>query len=638
MSQTESEPWMRRWLRRPAAAEPESESERRIWRLELLGLANGGVFLAALAAFVLSFPFAPSPFRLAALAVLVVCTGVALGLRRRFWTALDGELRRRRRAEEEARAADLAKGRFLADVSHEIRTPMHGVLGMADLLLQSGLAPAQREQVEAIQTSAEALLALINDLLDLSRIEAGRLQLRRRDFRLRELAGDVVRLLGPQAAAREIDLSLHLSPEVPDDLHGDPVRLRQVLINLIGNALHFTRQGSVAVSFDLRNGDGEAPALRCRVRDSGTGIRPALQTRLFQPFARADSAVSRQLEGTGLGLVICKNIVELMGGTIGFESTHGVGSTFWFQVPLVRAPEAGGRARPAVPDTGRDAHRLATRSIVRILVVDDHPVNRRIALAQLQDLGYLVETAASGEAALRLLAERSYGAVLLDCAMPGLDGSETCRLLRRMEDGKEGKRRRVPVIALTAHAMAGERERCLAAGMDDFLAKPYQIGELTAVLDRWTGSRTPAAPGSEAGDAGRNPPALSAPSALSAPAAPAALSAPSPPLIGTRLAGLERLGETTGADVLHQVIKAFLGRGDKDLKTMAKALRRKNGEALAAAAHALGGSAGVLGAGELARRSAGLETLARNGDFAACAAALQEVRQEFRAVAAELAL
>jgi signal transduction histidine kinase/DNA-binding NarL/FixJ family response regulator len=596
-----------------------------MWRLEILGLANGGVFLAALAAFVLSFPLAPSTFRLAAVGVFAGCAGIALWLRRRFWAALEDELRRRRQAEQEARAADRAKGQFLADVSHEIRTPMHGVLGMSDLLLQSELAPVQREQVEAVRTSAEALLALINDILDLSRIEAGRLPLRLSDFQLRKLAGDVVRLLGPQAAAREVDLTLHIAPELPDDLHGDPVRLRQVLLNLIGNAIRFTRQGSVTVSFDLRRGEGEVPAVRCQVRDTGAGIRPALQAQLFQPFIQSESAVSLQLGGTGLGLVISKNIVELMGGTIDFESTYGVGTTFWFQVPLVQARGAGALPQQALPEATGEADRHATRFLVRILVVDDHPVNRSVALSQLRRLGYLVDVAASGAAALGLLAERSYGMVLLDCAMPELDGYETCRRLRQMEGQGEGQPRRVPVIALTAHAMEGEREKCLAAGMDDFLAKPYRVDELTAVLDRWTGGRTPPAPGTGIGAAGPAPP--------TPPAPPPAL----PPLITERIAQLQRLGATTGEDVLAQVLKSFLGRGAEDLAAMAEALAREDGTALAAAAHSLGGSSGLLGALELARRCAELERFARNGDLAACASPLQAVLEGFREVAGQLA-
>src|SRR6266545_6117753 len=568
MSQPEIERRPRLWFQRLVDKAPEAGSEGRMRELELLGLVNGVVFLAALVVLVGSFPFALSSLRLAALIVLMACCGFALWQRRRFWAALDSELQRRRRAEQEARAADHAKGQFLADVSHEIRTPMHGVLGMADLLLRGELTPVQREEVEAIRTSAEALLALTNDILDLSRIEAGRLELRLRDFRLQELAVSVVQLLAPQAAARDVDLYLQLASELQGVLHGDPVRLRQVLLNLTGNAIRFTHHGSVIVSFDLVKGEKEAPAIRCQVRDTGAGIRPEVQARLFQPFTQSDSAIARQLGGTGLGLVISKSVVELTGGTIGFESTHGAGSTFWFKLPLVRAQGTGVLARPEVPDTGRETKRRAARHAVRVLVVDDHPVNRTLALAQLRDLGYLVDVAEGGEAALSLLAGRPYDAVLLDCAMPELDGYETCRRLRQMEtDG-----RHVPVIALTAHAMEGEQEKCLAAGMDDFLAKPYQTETLAALLDSWVGIGT-AAPESQ--DAGR---------------------------IEERLAEMQRLGEKTGDKLLESVVKAFLDRGTEDLEAMEAALAEGNGGTLAAAAHSLGGSSGFLGAMVLAER------------------------------------
>ena len=444
----------RRWLRRLAGLGREAGTESSLRQLEVVGLVNGVVFLGGLAVFALSFPPAPPPLRLGALSVLGISIGVDLWRRRRLWAAFEGQLQRRKRAEQEARAADRAKGQFLADMSHEIRTPMNGVLGMAVLLLDSELSPVQREQVEVIRSSTEALLALVNDILDLSRIEAGHLQLHPRDFRLRELTGDVMRLLAPKAAERGIDLRLHVASELPDDLHSDPMRLRQVLLNLVGNAIRFTQEGSVTLIIQPGEGNGEAPAIRFEVRDTGTGIRPEVQARLFQPFTQSDSAITRQLGGTGLGLVISKNIVELMGGAIGFESTHGVGSTFWFRIPLVRAQ--------GEPES-RDAQRIADR-----------------------------------------------------------------------------------------------------------------------------------------------------------------------------LAELQRLGDAIGEQVVSPMVKAFLGRGAEDLERMEKALAGGDGEALAAAAHALGGSSGVLGAVVLARRCAELNALARQGNLEACAFPLQAVQLEFREVARKL--
>jgi signal transduction histidine kinase len=227
---------------------PAGATEERIRQLERLELLNSGIFLAGLGSFVLSFPLTPTPFRIAMLGVLAACAGGGVWLRRRFRTVLDRELLRCKEAEQEARAADRAKGQFLSHVSHEIRTPMNGVLGMAELLLSGGLTTVQREQVEVIRTSSEELLALVNDLLDLPRIEAGRLLLRPRDFSFRDLAGDVLRLFAPQAAEREVELRLRVDPALPDHLYGDPVRVRQILLNLIGNGIRFTRKGTVTLT------------------------------------------------------------------------------------------------------------------------------------------------------------------------------------------------------------------------------------------------------------------------------------------------------------------------------------------------------------------------------------------------------
>jgi len=575
--------------------------------IALLALANGALFLLALSALLRFPPSTSSLTVLAGLALFLVGAADAWLLLRlhRATAVLAGEAEARKRSEQETHAANLTKDQLLTNTSHEIRTPMIGVLGMADLLLRTELTPAQREQVELIRTSAESLLALVEDILDLSKIEAGRLLLRPRDFHFREMVGEVVRLLAPQAVAQGIELRLDVRPEVPDELHGDPMRLRQVLINLVSNAVRHTRQGLVVVAVESRHGKGGTPVIRFEVRDTGTGIRPSVQARLFRPFARSESSASHNVGGVGLGLVISKSIVELMGGEIGFESTHGAGSTFWFQVPCVAA-----RATVALPGPAlgpQEDDRRAARQKARVLVVDDHPVNRFLALNHIRDLGYEADAAAGGQAALDLLAEHAFDAVILDCAMPELDGYETCRRLRARED--EG--RRTPVIALTAFAVDGEREKCLAAGMDEYVAKPYRSEDLAAVLNRWTGIETiePAAPENRSGER-----------------------------LDERLMALQRLGESQGNRVFAQVVEAFLGRGLHDLETMAHGIAAENGDIVAAAAHSLRGSAGILGAAALACRCAELEALARQGDLAACAPRLAEVEREYRAVEGRLAL
>ena len=595
------------WLRDRLA--PEDAAEKRIRQLELLTLINGGIFLAGLVSFVLSFPLTLTPFRLAALSVLAACTGGGLWLQRRFWTALDRELRRRKQAEQEARAADRAKGQFFSHVSHEIRTPMNGVLGMAENLLAGELTAVQREQVEVIRTSSEALLALVNDILDLSRIEAGRLLLRPRDFSFRELAGDVLRLLAPQAAERSVELRLRVDPALPDALYGDPVRLRQVLLNLVGNGIRFTRKGTVTVTAEPL--DRETPAFRCEVSDTGVGIRPEVQEQLFEPFAQGQSSASHGFGGTGLGLVICRNIVQMMGGEIGFHSTRGVGSTFWFRIPLV--PARGGSPTPEVTAGGGEARRLA-RQGRRILVVDDRSANRSVALALLRRLGYTAEAVEGGEEALAFLAEKHCAAVLLDLEMVGLDGFETCRRLRQRETAG-GWTARTPVIALSAHTSEEERAQCFAAGMNDFLPKPFRTGELAAVIDRWTETEAPIAGSPGAGEEPE----------------PAAES------IEERLAALKALGDKTGEPVLAEVVGAFLQQGETDLAAMQRALPQGDGKTLGAAAHALAGSSAILGAADLAQCAGELARLARQGELAACVPRLAEVEEEFRVIAQRLA-
>ncbi|MDP3544011.1 MAG: ATP-binding protein [Elusimicrobiota bacterium] len=384
------------------------------------------------------------------------------------------------RARDAAVQTARLKSEFLANMSHELRTPLNALVGSAELLRAGALEPAQRVLVEGIDKAAAALLGLVNGVLDFSKMEAGRMTAESIPFRLGDVLEDSLSIAQPRAAEKGLDLVCDSGDACREVLVGDPTRLRQILLNLLDNAVKFTPEGQVRLCCALTPGGGQAVTLELSVRDSGIGIDPAVLPAVFGAFTQADSSTTRRYGGTGLGLSISKGLVELLGGTIGADSEPGKGSTFWVRLPFERAVLAPGEAVPGDRRQPRSSpeHR---RDRQRVLIVEDNAINRRLLLMQIEKLGRQADVAADGEAAVEAAARGDYGLILMDCQMPGIDGYEATRLLREAE----GEKRRVPVVALTANAGETDRARCLAAGMDEYLAKPATLDDLSRVLDRW---------------------------------------------------------------------------------------------------------------------------------------------------------
>jgi len=491
-------------------------------------------------------------------------------------------------AKQASEVADSARAGLeaLSNLSHELRTPLNGILGLSGLLLDDNLTAEQREQVDTIRRCGDTLLNLVNDILDFASAQSGEICLSEGAFDLRETIASVTDLLVQRAQAKGLPVTVRMEANVPARLTGDAGRLRQVLLHLVGNAIKFTERGEVGVTVAV---DGEAHdrcVLRFSVRDTGAGIPPEQQRALFAPFARADTSASRANDGVGLGLAIARRIVEAMGGQIGVESAAGQGATFWFTARFAADRSGPTTAKPQEP--AEPAPRM------RVLVVEDNPVSQKIALLQLEKLGHRADGVSNGLEALTALEKLPYDVVLMDCQMPVMDGFTATAEIRR----REGAGKHTRILALTANALASDREKCLAAGMDDFLSKPVSPDDLRKALAR-------------------------GPAASAATASPAVeASAP---------IDWQRLHDIAGDDsqMLKEMIEMYLQQTAEQFEELRVAIEAANAGDVHRLAHSCKGTSATCGVMSLVSPLRELEYMGRDGKLGGAAQLFSQVTREF---------